>query len=80
MKIELTYSTKKQLAKLPKNQAKKIIKKISLLSKNCQYGKKLSGNLSSKYSLKAWPYRIIYMMIKNTIYVETIAYSQEVYK
>jgi len=80
MKIEFTHSAQKQLSKLPKNQAKKIIKKIKLLSLNFGYGKKLKGNLSNKYSLRAWPYRIIYTIIKNTIYIETIAHRQSVYK
>lgn len=81
MKIELTAKAKKQLIKLPKTEAKKVIKKIKLLETFPLAGKKLKGELSDRYSYRAWPYRIIYVISnKKTIQIDTIEHRQGSYK
>lgn len=82
MKVELTDQALKQLLQLPKSEAKKITKKLHLLKTYPYLGKKLKGKLSEKYSLKAWPYRIIYIVIKgkHLIQIEVIELRQGIYK
>ncbi len=80
MKIELTPTAKKQLKKLPKSEAKKIARKLFTLEISPYSGKKLEGKLKDRYSLRAWPYRIIYVITRNAIQVETIEHRQGVYK
>ena len=67
---------------MPKSEQIKIKKRLLVLEQNPKEGKKLSGKLLGIRSLKAWPYRIIYLIEekKKQIFVVTIAHRQEVYK
>lgn len=81
MNIIVTPEAEKQYNKLPTIEQKKIKKKILILEQNQAAGKKLLGTLSELYSLRAWPYRILYYINQpqNTIYIVTIAHRQGVY-
>lgn len=70
----------KQLSKIPKPEAKKIIKKLTVLKDFPHAGKLLKGELQGFYSLHAWPYRIIYEITPKGIVVYSIAHRQAVYK
>ncbi|MFC1613239.1 type II toxin-antitoxin system RelE/ParE family toxin [Patescibacteria group bacterium] len=52
------------------------------LSRDPFIGKRLEGNLNNSYSLRVWPYRIIYKIIHNQliIFVVQIKHRQGVYK
>lgn len=82
MKIELTLKALKQIKKLPKNEAKKITRKLLSLEANPFSGKKLKGELKDRYSLRAWPYRIIYVVLakKSKVQIEVIEHRQRIYK
>ncbi len=82
MKIIFTSETEKQYGKLKTSDQRKINKKITLLHLTAHLGKKLSGEFSGLYSLKAWPYRIVYLIkdTKKEIWIVTIAHRQGVYK
>ena len=80
MKIKFASKAKKQLKRLPKSEAKKVIKKIHLLNNYPFAGKRLKGKLQEEYSLKAWPHRIVYLIRKSTVFIETIEHRQGVYK
>lgn len=82
MKIELSDAAKKDLKRLPKPEGKKIARKIFQLGQFPFAGKKLSGELDSKYSLRSWPYRIIYKIYKKEeiVYILIIEHRQGVYK
>ncbi|MBU4210447.1 type II toxin-antitoxin system RelE/ParE family toxin [Patescibacteria group bacterium] len=80
MKLEFSPTAQKQLKKLPKHQIKKIIKKINLLEKDPNYGKKLQGELKNKFSLRAWPYRIVYKINNQILYIVVIQHRQSAYK
>ena len=74
MKLYLSLKAKKQLGKLPTSERRKIEKKFLNLSQDPFLGKKLSGEFKDCWSLKAWPYRVIYVVevisfvfIKNNI-------------
>ncbi len=82
MKLALSDEAKKQYQHLSKSDQEKILKKFVFLQKNPQAGKKLMGELKGVYSLRAWPYRIIYEINqqKSLIEVHKIAHRQGVYK
>jgi len=81
MIIIVTPEAEKQYNNLPKIEQKKVKKKILLLGINEKAGKKLLGTFSELYSLRAWPYRIIYYINRSqkTVYIVTIAHRQGVY-
>lgn len=81
MQVIILAEANKQFHNLPKNEQKKIQKKLSQLSTNPFAGKKLSGGLDAYRSLRAWPYRILYYIHdrQNKIFVATIAHRQGVY-
>lgn len=79
--VIITDNAVRDLKKIPKNQQKKIIKHIDVLENNPRAGKKLSGEFEGDYSLKAWPYRIIYLIKKNgEVWVTHILHRQAAYK
>lgn len=82
MRVELTDKAKKQIAKLPKKEQKKIIKKLIVIGTYPFSGKALSGELSAQYSFRAWPYRIFYLIDKKNkqVLVFNIEHRQRAYK
>ena len=63
------------------NDKPKILAKISKLKSSPCLGKKLKGDYKDCYSLRAWPYRIIYKIndSKNLILIIRIGHRQGVY-
>lgn len=80
MKLEYKAIVVKQLKSFPRSEKKKIIRKLELLSKDPQIGKRLKGELEGLYSLRAWPFRIIYELTSNSIIIYSIAHRQSAYK
>ena len=82
MLIFITAEAQKQYNKLQKSEQKKIKRKLISLENYPYSGKKLSGELEEKYSLRVWPYRIIYKINKDLrkIEIESILHRQGVYK
>ena len=78
-KVELAKSAHKQYQSLPKIEQKKTKRKLKLLKTDPYHGKKLKGQLEGKYTLRAWPYRIIHAVGDNTVYVSTILHRQDAY-
>lgn len=62
-KLVLSKTSEKEFAKLPKVEKKKVFKKLKAIQSSPLIGKPLTGELKSYYSIKAWPYRIIYEFI-----------------
>ncbi|EKD86040.1 MAG: hypothetical protein ACD_37C00509G0002 [uncultured bacterium] len=78
--VHLTTQAQKDLGEIPKVEKNKIKRKLFLLEKEIRIGKKLEGKLSNLFSLKAWPYRIIYLIDKkNEAWVTHIMHRKEVY-
>jgi mRNA-degrading endonuclease RelE of RelBE toxin-antitoxin system len=82
MDVLLTKEAQKQYNKLIKTDKIKIDKKILLLFSDSSAGKKLSGEFKGKCSLKAWPYRIIYIVeeSKKAIWILSIIHRQGAYE
>lgn len=59
----------KELKKLPKPLFIKFVKEIQLLSVNPFLGKKLEGDYENQWSIKIWPYRVIYEIYKKQLIV-----------
>ena len=80
--MQLRYRDKviKQLQKIPKVEQRKIIRKLEFLSTNPTSGKQLQGEYKGHFSLRSWPYRIIYRTEKGSVVVYSIAHRQGAYK
>jgi len=79
-RIEYSGGAKKQLAKLPNREARKVLRKISALESDQITGKFLQGDFAGFITLRAWPYRILYRVEGETIVIVSIAHRQGVYK
>ena len=81
-RVILKRQAKKQLEKLGKKEQRKIKQAIDFLSADPFSGKKLTGEHKGEYTLRAWPYRIIYTIAKKkvTVFVLAIGHRQGVYK
>lgn len=78
--VRLAPTARKQFDKFPKSAKLKIEKGLFKLEVNSHVGKKLVGEFSGFYSLRAWPYRIIYQLSsENLIYVVAIFHRQSAY-
>ncbi len=80
MEIIYTSKAEKQLTKIPQRELKKIFLKIEKLSNEPDAGKMLKGEFEGLFSLRAWPYRIIYKMEKGQIIIFSVSHRQSVYK
>ena len=82
MQVIITPKALRQLAHLQKPNQTKVKKKLSVLEQNPFLGKKLGGELVDQYSLRAWPYRILYIIEKrqSKVYVISIIHRQGAYK
>lgn len=72
----------KDLKNIPAVFGKKLLRAIELLKTDPFRGKKLQGRLSGIYSLRVWPYRILYEVHRQEILVIVlhIGQRQGVYK
>ncbi len=82
-RVDLRPTVLKKLKSIPKNEAKKISKKIDSLEKNPKpYGyKKIKGG-ENLYRVRAGDYRILYEVHDNalTILVIRIGHRKEIYQ
>lgn len=79
--VILSKNAEKEFARLPKTEKKKIFKKILTLQSDPFAGKLLAGELQGLFSLRAWPYRIIYEIKKpDKVIIHHILHRQKAYK
>ncbi|OIO53687.1 hypothetical protein AUJ46_04425 [Candidatus Peregrinibacteria bacterium CG1_02_54_53] len=81
-RVELTKSAEKDVCRLSKKDQGRIFRGLESLKNDPFSGKKLQGPLEGLWSLRVWPYRIIYEIQKKKILVTVIAVKQRknVYK
>lgn len=79
LQVIITPKAQKQYKYLAHIQQTKIKKKLSTLEGDPYAGKKLSGKLAELRSLRVWPYRIIYYINKNKIFITSIVHRQAAY-
>lgn len=80
MEIFYTSRSEKQLVKIPKRELKKIFVKIEKLCLETSSGKALKGEFEGLFSIRSWPYRIIYKVEKNKLIIFSVAHRQGAYK
>ncbi|MEK9175723.1 MAG: type II toxin-antitoxin system RelE/ParE family toxin [Patescibacteria group bacterium] len=80
--VVLTSAAQKSLKKIDKRYRVRIDKALFALAENPWLGKSLNGELDGFFSLRVWPYRIIYTVYKNEaiVFVIDIDHRQDVYK
>ena len=78
--VIVTPKAIKDLRKIPQREQKKIQSKLTILKEDKFCGKKLARDLKNYYSLRAWPYRIIYEIISGEVWVVKVQHRQGVYK
>ncbi len=81
-KIIIQPNAEKKFLKLPKSWQIKIGRAINLLATNPFIGKKLHGDYKGAYSLRAWPFRIMYSIDSHRIIVEVLdlGHRKDIYK
>lgn len=63
--IRIKPSAQRELNKLPKDEYYKVLVALTTIAKDPFSGKKLKGKLKSQWSVRVWPYRIIYSIYKS---------------
>jgi mRNA-degrading endonuclease RelE of RelBE toxin-antitoxin system len=80
MSVFLPRSVLKQVRKLTVKDKEKITGKLEQLSNNKYIGIDLQGELNGYYKIKMPPFRIIYRLEKNTIYIVAADFRENIYK
>ena len=80
MNILYESSSYKELKKLPHSKSKKLLRKIELLSEYPFSGKKLEGKYQGLWSLRVWPFRVVYEIRDKTLVILSITHRQSAYK
>ena len=74
--VVLKHRAERQYKSLPERDRQKVLGALQGLRENPFQGKKLEGELSGFYSVRVWPYRIIYTVEKKIITVTVVAIGQ----
>lgn len=81
-KVYFTPNSQKILNKLrDKKLEKRILSAKSKLGTNPYEGKKLTGKLEGQYSLRIWPYRIVYFIDQQKdVIITDIRHRKDIYR
>ena len=80
--VILRKKVQKNLKRIDRRYRERILVALVELGRNPYLGKPLKGDLKGKFSLRVWPYRIIYQVYekKLVVYIISIAHRQGAYK
>jgi mRNA interferase RelE/StbE len=80
--MEIKPSARKNLDKLPETYRPRIRQALREIVLDPFFGKKLSGNRKGQYSVRVWPYRIIYIIKKTEliVFIIDVDHRSGVYK
>ena len=80
--VRLLPKARKELLRLPRGHQERLGSAIDALCENPFVGKKLEGKFQGAWTLRAWPYRIIYTIDRQivTVTVLHIGHRQGVYR
>ncbi len=70
--IKFYPRAEKDLDKIPQNDRLRILKSLLSLQKDPHIGKKLKGEFTGYYSIRVWPYRIIYCIVNKECLIVVI--------
>lgn len=81
-RVDIPKRVQKSIEKIDRRYRSKIVNSLISLSINPFQGKKLEGEYRGQWSLRVWPYRIIYRVEKRKLIVLIleIAHRQGAYK
>lgn len=81
-RVVVVRRAQKEALKLPKKDQKRIAEAITSLQFDPYGGKKLHGDQEGKWSIRVWPYRIIYTIEKKivTVTVVSIGHRKNMYR
>lgn len=81
-RLELDPKAQKALVKIPQPWQIRINRVLSALRSDPFQGKKLEADLKGYYSIRVWPYRILYTIEKKMVlvYVLKIDHRKDVYR
>ncbi len=74
--VVLKRKAEKQFARLPEKDRRRVFAALQGLREDPWQGKKLQGELSGLYSLRVWPYRIVYTIERKIVTVTIVAIGQ----
>jgi len=80
--IQIEKKAQKELNNIPEYFRQTIITVFNRLLENPYKGKKLGGKYLGYYSIRAWPYRIIYEILEKEVIVIVIkiGHRKDVYR
>ncbi len=73
--VEIKPLARKKLDKAPESYRARIIEILGEIALDPFFGKKLSGDRKGQYSVRVWPYRIIYIIKKTELIVLVIDFG-----
>ncbi|OGJ54150.1 hypothetical protein A3D11_03945 [Candidatus Peribacteria bacterium RIFCSPHIGHO2_02_FULL_49_16] len=81
-RVLLKKNASKQFASLSEKDQKRVLASLNELRVHPYAGKKLHGDLQGLWSIRVWPYRIIYTVEKKivTVTVVSIGDRKNIYK
>lgn len=80
--VKIKPKAQKELEKIPKKDKDRILASIIGLAQDPFIGKKLKGDFKGYFSIRVWPYRIIYGIFakERLVIIIRIGHRQGVYK
>ena len=80
--VRLTPRSEKDFHKLSQSDKKRVKKALKTLENEPYSGKKLKGYLHGHYSLRIWPFRIIYFIYKKEclVIIIRIGHRKNIYR
>lgn len=80
--VTLSKKAAKQIPKLPAHIGNRVVRIIDQLQSDPTIGKRLSGELEGLWSIRVWPYRIIYMIIHSDLIIDIVSvdHRKDVYR
>jgi len=78
----LTKRAEKALERLPKKDRQRVSYTITALEADPFRGRQLHGDLEGRWSVRVWPYRIVYTIEKEilTVTIVKIGHRKDVYR
>ncbi|HOX30449.1 MAG TPA: type II toxin-antitoxin system RelE/ParE family toxin [Candidatus Paceibacterota bacterium] len=71
--LRIKPSAEKELNNLPKKDYYRALAAFSVIAGDPYAGKKLEGKRAGQYSMRIWPYRIIYSIYKTELLIVVIS-------
>ncbi len=80
--LEIKKKAKKEIKALAKKDQQRVLAALDVLSENPFAGKRLEGEYQGAWSLRVWPYRILYAVHRDivTVNVLRVGHRKDVYR